>query len=420
MIDTDIFIVAVGVILFALVSGQADNRSITGPIVFTGFGLLIGAAGLDLVNLSIKNEAINILAEVTLVVTLFCDASRINVTALTKEHRIPIRLLTIGLPLCMFAGALVAWGLFPALGFGASLLLGIALAPTDAALGQAVVSNQAVPQRVRQALNVESGLNDGLAYPALLIVASFVLGSEEIKGAAEWLIFVAEQVILGPLVGGLIGLAGAIAAEKAKENKWMDEAFSQIIVLGLALAAYAGAGAVGGNGFLAAFTAGLMVATRAKHIVKEAARFGEAEGQLLSLVVFLLFGAILLPDAFTSGILNWRIWLYAVLSLTVLRMLPVAISLIGAGLRPATIIFIGWFGPRGLASILYVLLLLEQSDIGIANVVVQIVFASVILSVFAHGLTAMPFSRYYADILNAKTGASENVRVKAFPTRHNS
>ncbi|NIY73766.1 hypothetical protein HCZ30_15155 [Marivivens donghaensis] len=408
----DLFIISTGIILYALISGKADKKSFTGPIAFTVFGLVVGAGLLDLIDIPIHNEALNTLAEITLVVTLFCDAARIDVTKLSREHNLPIKLLALGLPMTMALGAAVAWAIFPEIGIGAALLIGIALAPTDAALGQAVVSNKAVPQRIRQALNVESGLNDGLAYPALLIAVSIAIATSEARGASAWVAFVAAQVVLGPLVGIIIGGIGGRWAEKSAASGAMNEAFSQIIVLGLALASYSGAEIVGGNGFLAAFAAGLMIARRAKHIVREATQFGEAEGQLLGLIVFIVFGAVLVPDAFKNG-MDWRIWPYAILSLTVIRMAPVAISLIGSGLRPNTVAFIGWFGPRGLASILYVLLLLEESEISMDGVIVQTVFATVILSIIAHGLSAVPFARAYAAS-TSKDAEEESKQVHSF------
>ncbi|MCQ0990480.1 cation:proton antiporter [Jiella marina] len=414
MSTADLLILAIGVFLWALVSRKGERGSVTGPMVFSLFGFLVGGGAFDLIDLSIENAVIHRLAEITLVVALFCDAARIDVSKLDSQHDIPVRLLAIGLPLAMILGTLAAFVLLPHLGWGLAAIIGIILAPTDAALGQAVVSNEDVPERIRQALNVESGLNDGLAFPVLLTVLSLISGSEATLGLADWSLFLAGQLILGPLSGVTVGLVGAIAVEKASSRNWMSGRYVQISTLTLALLAYSAAETIGGNGFIAAFVAGLVVGMRSHRLFEAVEDFGETEGQLLTLTVFLLFGAILLPDAVRE--LEWRHVLYAGLSLTVLRMLPVAISLLGTGLRPATIGFIGWFGPRGLASILYLLLITESGALaGVADVAPTIL-VTVALSVLLHGATASPFARVYGTRMGPGTdGRGEHRPVHAFP-----
>ncbi|PYE84656.1 cation:proton antiporter [Pseudoroseicyclus aestuarii] len=413
----DLFTLAGAVFLFALISRRGESGSLTGPMVFTLFGLLIGEAGLDLVALPIRNEGINLLAEITLVLALFTDAARIDVTRLTREHDLPFRMLGIGLPLTMILGTLVAWWLFPGLGLWPAAVLGVILAPTDAALGQAVVSNDKVPQRIRQGLNVESGLNDGLAFPVLLIVLSLAFEASETRGATGWGLFVLRQVGFGPLAGLAVGLIGARLVEACARRGWMNETFLQISVLSLALLAWAGAELVEGNGFIAAFAAGAAVASRSRRILDAIEDFGETEGQLLSLIVFLLLGAILLPQALPD--LSWRHLVYGALSLTVIRMLPVALSLVGTRMLPATVAFLGWFGPRGLASILYLLLILEGDALPeTATDILPAVLVTVLLSVVLHGASAAPLSRAYGRYIAARPDSgSEDRPVFPFPTR---
>ncbi len=414
----DLLIVAAGVFVYALFSRRGESGSVTGPMVFTLFGLLIGSAVLDVVDLPATNSVIDALAQITLVLALFTDAARIDVTRLGAEHDVPLRLLGIGLPLTMLFGTLMAWWLFPGLGLWPAAVLGVILAPTDAALGQAVVTDERIPQRVRQALNVESGLNDGLAFPVLLIVLSLALESEAGRSAGGWGVFVLSQVGLGPLAGLAVGLAGAFAVEFCAGRGWMNRAFLQISVLSLAILAYGGAEAIGGNGFIAAFAAGMVVGTRSRRLLDAVEEFGETEGKLLNLVVFLLFGAVLLPTAFAE--LGWRHLVYAGLSLTLIRMLPVALSLVGTRLLPVTVAFLGWFGPRGLASILYLLLIIEAGeDAGMADVA-PAVLVTVALSVLLHGASASPAARAYgaliARMVEART-SPERQEVFPFPTR---
>ena len=409
----EIVVLSAALLAFALVSKRAEAGVVTPPMAFAALGLLIGADGLGLVRLDVDGEVIRTLAEVTLVLTLFSDASRIDVTELDRRHAIPIRLLAIGLPLTMLVGMGAAWLLFPALGIWGAAALAVALAPTDAALGQAVVSNRSVPQRIRQALNVESGLNDGLAFPALLVAATLAAGLAD-RGAGGWAAFVGAQVVLGPLAGAAVAFAGCTLAERALAGGWMEAIYLRLSTLALPLLAYGSAELVEGNGFLAAFAAGLVVAARSKHLREAAEEFGEAEGQLLALGVFVLSGAILIPDLAQMG---WRHALFAILALTVLRMGPVALALAGLGLRPATVLFLGWFGPRGLASLIYLLLLIEAYPMPSLDDLRLAVIATVGLSILAHGVTAAPLARAYGRVMGDGGTAPEHARVPRFSLR---
>ncbi|WP_299822109.1 cation:proton antiporter [uncultured Jannaschia sp.] len=416
MEPVEIAILSTALLVFACVSARAQTGAVSPPMAFAALGLIIGADGLRLVELSTDSEFILKLAEITLALTLFIDASRIDVTALDRRHAIPIRLLAIGLPLTMLAGTGAAWLLFPALGLWGAAVLAVALAPTDAALGQAVMSNRAVPLRVRQALNVESGLNDGLAFPALLVVATLAAGAEG-RGAQGWAAFIAAQLLLGPLVGAAVGWLAARASEQATARGWMDETYLRLAALAVPLLAYGLAETVDGNGFLAAFSCGLMVAARGGRLRGAAGAFGEAEGQLLALAVFVLFGAVLLPDL--AG-LSWRHGVFAALALTVLRMGPVALALLGTGLRPATVAFLGWFGPRGMASVIYLLLVLEEYTIfpGLDDLRLT-VLVTVAASILLHGISAAPLARLYGRMVKRpEGGASEHDLVPTFALRH--
>lgn len=409
MQPVEILVLALPLMAFALVSRKAEGGIVTPPMAFAGLGLLLGSSGMGLLDIGVDGEVVRTLAEVTLVLTLFCDASRIDVTELDRRHRIPMRLLGIGLPLTIVVGTGAAWVLFPILGFWGAMALSVVLAPTDAALGQAVMSNRSVPQRVRQALNVESGLNDGLAFPALLIAISLAAGADGRDGTG-WAAFLGAQLILGPLIGVAAGWIGGRLADAAMARAWMDEIYLRLATIALPLVAYGGAELVEGNGFLAAFACGLVVAARTTRLREAAGRFGEAEGQLLSLIVFVLFGALLLPAL--PGI-DWRHATFAVLALTVLRMGAVALSLAGLGLGRGTLAFLGWFGPRGLASVIYLLLILEEYAIPGIDDLHATVLLTVAASIVLHGVTAAPLARRYGR------GASGDVPEPAhrFPFR---
>ena len=390
----DLLVVAVFVVAYGLVSGRLEGTPVTPPMLFVGFGLLAGPPALGLVELDLDNEAVRVLAEATLVLVLFTDAARIDLRVLRREYHLPARLLGIGLPLTVLAGTLAAVVLFDGLELWEAAVLAAVLAPTDAALGQVVVTSPEVPLRVRQGLNVESGLNDGIALPAVTVLVAAAASAEDLGGPGSWGVFAAEQVGYGVLVGVLVGTAGGRLIDAAARRGWMSEAFRQVATLAVAAAAYALSETVGGNGFIAAFTAGLAFGTVARGICQGVYDFTEEEGQLLTLLTFLVFGAAVVGPRLDE--LTWQVAAYAVLSLTVVRMLPVALSLLGSRLRADTVLFLGWFGPRGLASILFGLLVVEESGVAGADTIFLVMGWTVLLSVLAHGVTAAPLARRYA------------------------
>ena len=407
-----LLVIGLGWFAFALLSSRASRSGLTAPMAFTGLGLALGSGLFGAVDVPIEGAFIHDLAEVALAIALFTDASRIDLRRLGREHSLPIRLLAIGLPLTMLAGAGLGWLLFPALGLWGAVVLGIILAPTDAALGQAVVSDANVPQRIRQGLNVESGLNDGLAFPALLIAATLAAEVAN-RGAVEWAGFVGTQLLVSPVIGAAVAFAGSWAIARALDHGWMDETFLRVSTLAFPLIAYTGAEAFEGNGFIAAFSCGLVIGTRPRKLLDAIEDFAEAEGQLVTLAVFLAFGAVLLPG-FHEG-LDWRHVLYAILSLTALRMVPVALALLGSGLRAPTVAFLGWFGPRGLASIIYLLLIVDEYPFNGMADVERTVLVTVLMSIVLHGATAAPFARIYGRWSKRENASKEAQSVEPFP-----
>ena len=401
---------ALAVVAFGVVSRRMERGVVSPPMAFAGLGIGLGQLGwLDSVG-----GLLAALAQLTLVMVLFTDAARIDLAHLRLQ--LPARLLGIGLPLTVAAGALAAGMLLPGLGLWEVILLGAILAPTDAALGQAVVSNRLVPASVRQGLNVESGLNDGIALPMVLVAIAFASAAGEGGDLGHWVRFAVLQVTLGPLAGVAVGYPGGRTVAWSVRAGWMNEPFQRLSVLGLAGLAFAGAELVGGNGFIAAFVAGLTLGNTARAVSRHAQEFGEAEGQLLGLVVFLIVGGVMAPAALPYW--DWRTTLYALTSLTVVRMAPVALSLARSGLRPATLAFVGWFGPRGLASILYARLVVGDG-LAVSAVIEATVTLTVLLSTLLHGVTAYPLARRYGKRLAAtrEAAAQEHRPVAKLPVR---
>ena len=417
MDPTDFAVISGSVLLFGLLSKRIEGTALTPPMVFVALGLLIGPAALDVLHLDLSKGALHVLAELTLVFVLFGDATRIDLSALRREVGLPVRLLGVGLPLSMTLGAVLGKLLLPQLGWWEAATLGAILAPTDAALGQAVVSSPAVPQRIRQALNVESGLNDGIALPFVLVFASLAsIGHGEARTAWEWAGFAALQVTLGPLVGWACAWLGGKLMHRAIEAGYVAESFERIGGLGLALICFSGAELVGGNGFIAAFVGGATLGHTQKGRCRWMLEFLEADGQLLMLLVFLGLGASLAPTALSNA--TWPLLVYALLSLTAVRMLPVSVSLLSSGLRAPTHLFLGWFGPRGLASILYGILVLADASLPHQDDVFGAIVLTVLASVVAHGVTAAAGATLYGKAASDATSCpAEHTRATTHPLR---
>ncbi|EKB12401.1 cation:proton antiporter [Aeromonas veronii] len=384
-------VIAAFLLIYSLIAGRFESKLVNGPLLFLLTGWLLGPGGLELLSLSIDSAGIKLLAELTLVIVLFNDAANTNWQVLLANRQLPIRLLLIGLPLTLLCGALFGHWLFPDLPLLEMAILSTILAPTDAALGKAVVSNPAVPAPVREGLNQESGLNDGICVPVLLLLLALIAPTEQHAGTATLAItLMLEEIGIGLLVAFVLTSLTIRLLKISYLNGWQLPLWRQLTMPGLALLCFALAQTLGGSGFIAAFVGGLFIGHRLgehKHAYMDSC---EGYGDLLSVVIWMVFGATLIP--ILPELLHWQYWLYAIASLTLLRMVPVWLSLIGTGLKPELKLFIGWFGPRGLASIVFAVMVLqnEPSLIG-QRPIIATVLCTIILSVILHGLTANPW-----------------------------
>jgi sodium/hydrogen antiporter len=392
---SDLAIVAALVFAWSTVSARLERLDVTAPITFVLAGLVLTHGPLAALSVVPSPELVKGLAEATLVLVLFTDASRVGLRDLRTDLAPCVRLLTIGLPLTIGLGTLLALALVGRAGIWLALLVGAALAPTDAALGAAMMDNPAVPARIRRIINVESGLNDGIATPFVTVALAGVISGEHAAGHGPGP--AVAELAIGVLVGVAVGGAGSLLVKTARSRGWVAGSFAGSAVLALALCAYGSALALHGNGFIAAFTGGMafgaVAGKRDEHLIP----FVEETSALLSLMVWLAFGAVAIVPAFSH--LSWEIVLYAVLSLTVIRMVPVAIALAGARLGRTTTVFVGWFGPRGLASVVFALLALEEAGPAAAEPAVAVISVTVLLSVVAHGASADPLARRYGPAM---------------------
>ena len=384
--------IAFALLAFSVFSGRLERSVVTPAIFFTSAGLLAGPV-LGLIDLRVGGEPVKLLAEATLTLVLFADASRIDFPRLRTEFAVPIRLLGIGLPLTIAAGTLVGVGVLPGVSLVEALVLSIMLACTDAALGQAVVTDERIPSRIRQGLNVESGLNDGICVP-LFFIALAIAEAEEgatTGHAAAQLVF--EEIGYGLLGGIAAGVAGALALRFAAARLLVQGHWLQILTVATALLAAGIATGLGGSIFIAAFTAGFLFGVIRRGSGGEVSYLVDEGGEVLNAVTFVIFGAAILGPVLDD--LGWELLLYAALSLTVVRMLPVALALIGTGARRPTLGFVGWFGPRGLATIVFAVILIDESSLPHERILLLAVAATIGISVFAHGLTAQPLTNRY-------------------------
>ncbi len=412
-----LLLVAIVVVAYALVSRRLESTLVTGPMVFVTAGIVLGSEVLGLMEANIAEGGIRLLAEATLTLLLFTDAIRIDLAVLRRNVALPARLLGIGLPLTIAGGALLAALVFREFGFWEAALLAAILSPTDAALGKAVVSNARVPGRIRQALNVESGLNDGIMLPVVTVFLALAAAAGEVDRPDSWAAFAVAQIGLGVIMGAAAGYTGGRLIDRFATRGWVDGAFRQIATLAVAVGAFALAETVGGNGFVAAFSAGIAYGAAARDHCQGAYDFAEDEGELLALLTFLIFGAAIAGPAL--GSLGWQIGLYAIISLFIARPLPAMLSLVGSGLKLPTMAYVGWFGPRGLASILFGLFVLEEADLPHGEELLLVVTWTVLASVFLHGLSSHPLTRRYADWFaeHGHADMEEAVEVEEMPTR---
>ena len=380
--------------LYALVASRIERALLSAPMVFVAAGIAIGPAALDLLPATPTGDASLLLAELTLAVLLFADASTVQLREVEGDARLPGRLLLIGLPLCIVLGTLAARLVFPALPWAAAALIASILAPTDVALGLPVVSNAAVPIRIRRALNVESGLNDGIATP-FVTLSLLIVAADEHTGPTNWAAEALTELGLAVVAALAVGVVGGLAVREAVRREWTTRTSQELVVVTLALLSYAAALTIGGNGFVAAFLGGIFFGAATGGQLHEPTEFAENVGLFASFLVWTLFGAFvagpLLRDGPSAGAVA-----YAILSLTVIRMVPVALATMGLALRSETLLFVGWFGPRGLASVVFLLIAIE--DVGgtpVADPLVSTVTCTILLSILLHGVTARPLADVY-------------------------
>ena len=386
---TELAIFALFVFCYSIVAGRIERAAASGPIVFVSAGLIMGPYGLAWFDGDVTKTWLRILADLTLAIILFIDAASSSLRVLKRHVQIPARMLLLGLPITIGLGTILALLIFDQLTIYQAAILGTMLAATDAALGKAVITNKSVPSRVRESLNFESGLNDGLCVPVLLLFIALALGSQQGEGTSMAFILVAEELGIGLAVGLVLAGVGYGLLRWCHEHGWITEVWVQITSVALAISCFAVAHSLHGSGYIAAFSGGILFGFLSKETHK-LVHPAEGIGETLALLTWFIFGAAVIGQSF--GEFTWKMLAYALLSLTVIRMLPIFLSLTGTGERASTKLFLGWFGPRGLASIVFAIVVANEG-VPEARFLAMIVVLTVLLSLISHGISANPLAR---------------------------
>jgi NhaP-type Na+/H+ or K+/H+ antiporter len=390
----EIAILALFIFFYSLVAGRIEHSRASGPMVFVCAGMFMGPLGIGWFEGDISTSGLRVLADLTLALFLFIDAANADFMILKRQFRIPFRMLVFGLPGSIFLGALFAALLFDVLTIYEAAILGTMLAATDAALGKAVITNKNVPSKIREGLNIESGLNDGICVPILLVFIALAHGNT-VEGGGPMLALklVSQEIGIGLLVGLGFTAIAAWLFRWCLRGDWISEVWMQITVVGLSIACFASAQSLHGSGYIAAFSGGLLFGYRSNQMTHKLVHAAEGIGETLALFTWLLFGATVIGQ--TLKFFTWTMFVYTLLSLTIIRMLPIYLSMLGTGESMSSKLFLGWFGPRGLASIVFAIIVVNESLPG-ARFMALVVILTVFSSLIAHGVSANPLARWLA------------------------
>lgn len=397
----------IGVVIYAytLLSKRLKTTPVSGALVFLITGFILGPSALGWLHVNVTSESLKTLAELTLALILFTDAAKANLSVLRNSARLPMLLLLLGLPLTILLGFAVARWIFPELSLAEAAILAVVLAPTDAALGQAVVTNPLVPAAIREDLSDESGLNDGICVPFLLALLAMAIGGDNqpsggLSAAALLVRLFIEQLGLGVLVGGVTALVGTRLRDVCRRRDWIGDDWQPLLAIAMAFTAFSAAQQLGGSGFIAAFVAGLVYGGLSRATKEEELVAAESAGDVLSLMTWVAFGCAVVPLVLTR--FTWTALIYGLLSLTLVRMIPVAVATAGLLKDPWSKLFVGWFGPRGLASVVFAVMVVD-AGVPHGRMMAITVAVTVMLSIFAHGLTSVGVVRRYGNWMTAQS-----------------
>ncbi len=395
----ELAILALFVFIYSMVAGRIERSAISGPMVFVIVGFLMGPLGLGWLRGDATSSDLRTLADLTLALVLFIDAANADMSILRRQFRIPSRMLLLGLPGVIALGFGFAVLMFSGLSLFEAAILATMLAATDAALGRAVVTNKAVPARIREGLNVESGLNDGICVPVLLFFIALSVGGEHGGSSTSVLLLLAEELGIGMAVGLGLALVGTSSLRWCMKQGWVTSTWIQVTIVALAIASFATAQSLHGSGYIAAFAGGMLFGFLARDATHNLVLAAEGTGETLALMTWVLFGAMVIGPALK--LFSWGVLAYALLSLTVIRVVPIFLSLAGTGESVSSRLFLGWFGPRGLASIVFAIIVIN-AEVPRGEFLALVVTCTVLLSLVAHGISANPLAEWFGRRENSE------------------
>jgi NhaP-type Na+/H+ or K+/H+ antiporter len=420
MMESFVLSILIGILLIAAVSKRIRETVITLPMLYVLFGLFVGLVFTEHIELSFEDPVVHTIGSLALMLVLAIDGSRIKLSSFSRDHNLPVRLLLIGLPLTIAIGTILGAAMFKGMEFWAVAILAVILTPADGDLAVSAIENLKVPVRIRQALNIEGGVDDGFAMPFLLLFISLAISMNHVYQRGYFVLFAVTHVLVGVLAGLVMGYLGAKYIDWGYRSGWMSSKFQKIGWLALVILTFLLTEELGGNGFIATFVFGLISGSvMSKSEIDTLDEYAEAENTLLMFVTYMIFGMVMLAPILKH--ITPLMIIYALLSLTIVRMLPVAISMIGTKLQPITVLFMGWFGPRGIASILYVLTVLETEEIVGSEMIFGVAVTTIFFSVMAHGISAGPLAERYSaaisDLIQKGSARAEAIQVPEVPTR---
>jgi NhaP-type Na+/H+ or K+/H+ antiporter len=389
------FVMTILVLSYAVVSGLVKRWYIAPALIFAGFGMALGPFGFGVIDAATDTESFTILAQLALTVILFNQAAMLDLRSVVRRGHVTFRLLVIGIPLSIVLGTVVALLAMPVMPLWEAVCLAAIVAPTEVALIDALLEDRRIPQQVRHALSAESGCYDGLALAAML--AALALASEAAKpDPGRWAWFAVRTEVVSVVVGVGIGVIGGLVIARSRRRGWMSDTWAQLATLALALVCFEVGERLHGSGFVAAFAGGLaysMMVRRAESDIPT--QVSDAAGQLLELMVFAMFGGYAVFVGWRDA--GWRVILFAVLALIVVRLVAVSVALVGTDLPARSRLFIGWFGPRGIGTLVLGLLMIERGEIQQADVITQATVVAITVSLVVHSLTTPLGVRLWPD-----------------------
>ena len=381
----------------ALAAGLVERAPLSFPMIFLGLGLVVG--NMEILTVDLHDPVLEVVATLTLSFVLFLDAVNLDAGVSKRDLLVPALALGPGTiaVILLVAGAAVVLLDFP---LELALLLGAILSSTDPVVLRDVLRDRRIPSSIRRALSVEAGTNDVVVLPVVLILIA--VSNADVGGAAEWLWFSVELFVLGPAAGFVVGAVGAWLMSRTDARFGIRREYQSLYGVGLVLGSYAAGVAVGGDGFLAAFAAGLAVTFLNQTLCDCFLEFGEAASEMTMLVAFVLFGVVLAPRlgdvSIVGTLLLAAFTIFVARPLTIWTLLSVRATRLSHGARA----FIAWFGPRGLNSLLFALLVVAAGVRG-AELLFAVTGLVVLVSVIAHGTSATPLTAWYGRRIAAET-----------------